>query len=153
MIRQPQKSTLSSSSAASDVYKRQFLGEGHRLTAASHRVNNDHQPAQKDCQIETPAQHRGEDYRRGVDRNSSSQPPLQEEQRRAQQTGFAIETTAEKFVSGVNVQTPVHRQEHRRDEDQRQGQAEVILDETKPVLKTLAGSRDKGDGARLSRHD
>ena len=77
---------------------------------------------------------------------------LQQEQARAEQPGLGVEPAAEVLVGRVDVQPPVHRQEHRRDEDQRQRRAEVVLHEPEAVLIALAGRREERDRAGLGGH-
>ena len=45
---------------------------------------------------------------------------LEQEQARAQQPRLGVEPPAQKLVGRVDVQPPVHRQEDRGDDDQRQ---------------------------------
>ena len=118
---------------AKDYGQLVFLGEAHRFAATGHGVNDDQQPAEDDGEIQPPAQHGGEDDGRRIDRDAGGEPALQEEQPRAEEACFGIEAPAQKLVGSVDVQTPVHRQEYRRDDDQRQRHAEVILHEAEPV--------------------
>ena len=88
-----------------------------------------------------------------VDGDPRLQAALEQEQRRAQQPGLRVESAAEVFVRRVHVEPPVHRQEHRRDQDQGERGAEVVLDEPQAVLVTLAGHRQERYRAGLGRHD
>ena len=116
-------------------------------------VNDDQQAAADDGQVERPAEHGGENDGRRVNGDAGGQPALQEKQGRAEQAGLGVETLAQIFVGGIDIQPPVNRQEDRGDDDQRQRQAEIILHETQVRLDTLAGRGEKRDGAGLGGHD
>ena len=97
-------------------------------------------------------QHGREDDRRRVDGDPRLEAALEEEQGRAQQAGLGVKPAAEVLVGRIDVEPPVHRQEHRRDQDQRQRGAEVVLDEPEAVLVALAGHREKRHRAGLGGH-
>src|SRR5689334_7427962 len=65
---------------------------------------------------------------------------------------FRVETLPKIFVGGVNPELAVNRQEYGAHEDQSQGQSEIILDESDPILVSLAGKRKVSDRAGLRRH-
>ena len=87
---------------------------------------------------EGPVQNFGQHNRRSVDGDAGAERALQEKNRRAQQPRFQIETLAQIFVCREDIQLPVNRQEHRRDDDQRDGHAEIKLHEAEPALIALA---------------
>ena len=137
---------------AADHAELVLLRHVHRLTAAGGRVDDHDQPSEQDGRVGAPVQHGREDDRRRVNGDPRLQSALQEEQSRAQQAGLRVEPAAEVLVGRVHVEPPVHRQEHRRDQDQGKRGAEVVLDEPEAVLVALAGHREERHRAGLGGH-
>ncbi len=110
-------------------------------------------PGADDRRVQPPAHDAGEHDGGRVDRDARAQPALEQEKARAEQAGFRVEAAAEIFVGGVDVQPPVNRQEKRRDEDQREGRAEIVLHEAETVFIPLSGHGKERDRAGLRGHD
>ena len=67
---------------------------------------------------------------------------MKEEEARAEQTRFPVEAFAQEFVGGVNAEPAVEGQENGADDDERERQAEVELDELEAVGRALARDTD-----------
>ena len=63
-----------------------------------------------------------------------------------------IETLAKILVGGDDFEPVIDRNENRADDDEREGQAEVILHEAHSAFVGLARGGEKSDRARLRRH-
>ncbi len=116
-----------------------FLRETDGLTSARHRVHNHEQSAEKNGKIEPPTKNRGENNRRRVDGNPRCQSALKEKKRSTQQTRFRIEARAEIFIGRVDIESPIDRQKHDRDEDERKRHSEIVLHKAQPVFVALPG--------------
>ena len=130
-----------------------FLREAHGDTAAGDGVDYHQQTGADDGEIEPPAEHRGYDDGGRIDGDTRGETALDEEESGAEETGFAVESPAEIFIGGVNAEPAVDGQENRADDDERERQAEIILDETDAAFEALPGDREKGDGAGLRGRD
>ena len=64
-----------------------------------------------------------------------------------------IETLTKVFVGSVNLQSLIDRNENRADDDEREGLAEIVLDESDPALVGLARHGKERDRAGLGRED
>jgi hypothetical protein len=130
-----------------------FLGEVHRHAAAGDGVDDGDDPDADDDEVESPAQHGGEDDGRGVDGDAALEAALEQEDAGAEQAGFLVEAFPEVFVGGVDTELAVDRQEDGAHENEREWQTEIILDEGDSVFEGLARQREIGDGARLRGRD
>ena len=129
-----------------------LVGQGDGFAAAGDRVDDHEQPGKDDDQVERPAEDRRDDDRGRVDRHAGGQPALQQEEAGAEQARLLVEPLAEELVGGVDVEPPVHGQEHGAHDDERQRQAEVVLHEADAALEALAREREERDRARLRGH-
>ncbi len=64
-----------------------------------------------------------------------------------------IEALAEIFIGGDDLEPVINRDEDRADDDEGEGQAEIILHETHSAFVGLPGRGKKSDRAGLRRHD
>ncbi len=129
-----------------------FCVSADGLAAAGDGVDDHEQPGEHDDEVQWPAEHRGEDDRGRVDSHPRGEAALQQEEAGAEQARLLVEPPAEELVGGVHVEPPVHGQEHRAHDDERQRQAEVILHEADAALEALAWDREERDRARLCGH-
>ena len=93
------------------------------------------------------------DNGRRVNRDSRGETALHEKQERAEQSRFLIEALPEIFIRGDDFQPMINRDENRADEDDREGQPEVILHKPHPAFVGLPGRGEKRDRAGLRGHD
>jgi len=95
----------------------------------------------------------GKDDGGRVDGDSGGEPALQEEEGRSEQTGLGIKAVPEKLVGGVDIQTPVHWQEYRGDDESGPAAFQNNFARSPAVLIALAGRGDESDGAGLGGHN
>src|SRR5258706_248583 len=74
-----------------------------------------------------PAEARGVDEGRRVSRPAGREAGRQQEKAGAKQARLLVEALAEELVGRVDVEPPIHGQEHRAHDDEGQREAEVIL--------------------------
>ena len=129
------------------------LREADDLRAADNRVGNDESAREPDGQIQIPAEQRGKNNGRRVDRDSGGDTALDQKQKGAEQSRFPIEPLTEIFVGGVNLQPLINRDENRADDDERERLAEIVLDESDPAFVGLTRHGEKRDRTGLGRED
>ena len=125
----------------------------HRLRPSRRDVDDDERPRERRRDGDGPPEEDGEDERRGVDRQAAREAALEEEEEGRQAADPYVEALLEVLVGRVDVQPVVERDSGDREDDHRERQAEVELDEAHPVGVGLPRRREEGDGARLRRHD
>src|ERR1700686_2850299 len=129
------------------------LGEADDLGAADNRVSNDESAREPDGEIQVPTEQRGKNNGRRIDRDAGGDPALNQKQERAEQSRFLVEALAEIFVGGENFQPLINRNKDRADRDEREGLAEIILDESDSAFVGLPRHGEERDRAGLGRED
>ena len=129
-----------------------LLGQADRLAAAGHGVDDHEQPGEHDDEVERASRAPWRDDGGRVDGDPGGEAALQQEEAGAEQTRLLVEPPAEELVGGVDAEPPIHGQEHGAHDDEREGQAEVVLHEADAALEALARDREEGDRARLGGH-
>ena len=129
------------------------LREADDLRAADNRVGDDESAREPDGQVQIPAEQRGKNDGRRVDRDSGGDAALDQKQKRAEQPRFLVEALTEIFVGRVNFQPLINRNENRADDDERERLAEIILDESDSAFVSLTRHGEERDRAGLGRED
>ena len=106
-------------------------------------------PGEDDRQLQVPTENRGNDDGRRVNRDAGGKAALHQKKKRAEQSRLLIESLAEIFVGGDDFEPMKNRNENRADDEEREGQPEIILHETHPAFVSLPGRGKKSDGAGL----
>src|ERR1035437_6017671 len=117
-----------------------FLREADRSTAAGDGVNDDEQAGKNDREVEPPAKHGRNNYRRRVNRHARSEPALHEKKSRAQQSRLSIKPSAKEFIGRVNAEPAVDGQEYGAHDNERQRQPKIILHKADAALEALSGN-------------
>jgi hypothetical protein len=130
-----------------------FAGNAHRLRPASRRVDDDENAGEQNRELEVPAEDRGDDDRRRVNRDARSKSALDEEQRGAKQARLLVEALPKILIGGDDFQPMENRDEDRADDDESERQTEVVLHEAHPAFVRLTWRGEERDRARLRRHD
>ena len=121
--------------------------------SAGGRVNDDEKTGEQDRQAQIPAEESGKNDRRGVNRNAGRETALEKKEKCAQQSRLLIEALPEILIGRHHLEPVIDRDEDGADHDEREGQAEIILDEAHPAFVSLPGCGEKSDRAGLRRHD
>src|SRR5215469_2239200 len=103
--------------------------------------------------MQGPSKNGGENYRRSVDGNAGSEPPLQEKQKSSKLARLQIEPALQVLVGRIDLEALVQRNDRRREDHHGDRQSEIELHEAHSVLVTLPRGGEKGDRAGLGRHD
>ena len=129
------------------------VGPGDGFDPAGNRVGHDDPRHDKHRGALAPSQDHREHHRRRVERQPHAQAALDQKNQAGGQARLGVKALFEKLVSGNDFSFVKVRNDDRRDDDHRQREAEIKLDEAHPVHVGLAGGADKRDGAGLGGHD
>ena len=88
-----------------------------------HRVGDDEPAREPDGQIQSPAEERGENDGRRIDRDAGGETALHQKQKRAEESRFLIEPLPEILVGGENFK-PL---ENRAQKSRRQRSARTVV--------------------------
>ena len=128
------------------------VGPGHRLNAAEHRVDHRRHRDRERRRRQVPAEHEREHDRRRRDDRAARHAARHQEQQAREAARLRVEPPLEVLVRGVDARLVEERHQRHRQDDHRQRQREVELDETQPVGVALSGRADHRDRAQLRGH-
>ncbi len=118
------------------------VGPRHRLHAAQHRVDGGRQADYEDRRDFVPAEDDREDHRRRGDDDADGEPPRYEEEETRQRAGPRVEALLEILVCREDFRTIEERHGRYAQDDHRERQAEIELDEAHAVGVGLPGRAD-----------
>ena len=128
------------------------VGPRHRLDAAEHRVDHRRRGDRQGRRRDVPAQHERQHHGRRRDDRATRHPARHQEQQAGEAARLEIEAALEVLVRGVDAGAVEERHQRQREDDHRDRQREVELDEAQAVRVALAGGADHRDRAELRRH-
>ena len=128
------------------------VGPGHGLHSAEHGVDDGRQRNRQRRQRQVPTQNeRKDDGGRGDD-GAALHASGDEEQQAGERAGLRVEPALEVLVGRIHPRVVEEGHERDAEDDHRQRQREVELDEAETVVVALTGGPDHRDGAQLRGH-
>ncbi len=128
------------------------VGPGHRLHAAEHRVDRRRHSDQQHRRRQVSAQHDRQDDGRRRDHDAERHAARQQEQQARERSRLRVEPALEIFVGRVDLGVVEERYERDREDDHRDRQREVELQEAHAVRVSLPRRSHHRDRAELRRH-
>ncbi len=128
------------------------VGPRHRLHAADAGVENHRNADDEHGDLQLPAENRGDDDRRRGQRHAERKRAAHEKQKARERSHADIEPPLEILVRRVDLRAVEKRHGRHRQDDHRERQAEIELDESQAGEVRLSGCADERDRAHLRRH-
>ncbi len=128
------------------------VGPRHGLHAAEHRVDGGRDRHQQADGRDVGADHHRQHHGRRRDDGAAGHAAGEQEQQRGERPGFRVEPLLEVLVGGEDPRVVEKRDEGDRDDDHRNRQGVILLEQAHAHRVALAGGADHRDRRQLRRH-